>query len=275
MLDKRVPVLLEEPRMSDKSAALAIQTQGSPITLKGSTRGLEIRVVSGEPLETIVREIASHLEQAPEFFSGGDVTIRFDDHPPKGFLGPIEEVTARYDLRIVSVCGPQAPEVEDELRKPESASAVEPVRAVGSEPLPSPPRAQPTSAPHAKPPNSDSGNPPKLIVGPVRSGCVLEVGGHLIVLGDVNPGAEVRAAGSIVVLGRLRGIAHAAAEGGAGFILALELEPQQLRVGDLLARAGDSEDKPEKAEIAYAKDGKILVEGYAGRLPWGIATAKF
>jgi septum site-determining protein MinC len=116
---------------------------------------------------------------------------------------------------------------------------------------------------------------PKMIVGPVRSGCILEFDGHLIVLGDINPGAEVSAVGSIVVLGRLRGIAHAGCTGASAFILALQLEPQQLRIGALVARAGDSDMAPEKAEIAYAKDGSIMVDHYKGRVPAGIATAKF
>ncbi|HUS28473.1 MAG TPA: septum site-determining protein MinC, partial [Kofleriaceae bacterium] len=49
----------------------------------------------------------------------------------------------------------------------------------------------------------------RIVIGPVRSGVILDHTGHVVVFGDVNPGAEVRAAGNIVVLGRLRGTAHA------------------------------------------------------------------
>lgn len=270
---------LEEPTMSDKSAALAVATGDSPVTLKGTTNGFEIRVDSHASLDTISSEIAAKLEQAPAFFSGGDVTIRFDDRPPRGYLGPIEEVTGRFDLRIVSVCGPEDDAGNSSSEREMVEPAVEPILAVGSEPL-RPLAGDSKDERHAavvdEPQVSMPSIPaPKMIVGPVRSGCVLEVEGHLIIIGDVNPGAEVRAAGSIVVLGRLRGIAHAGVEGGAAFILALELEPQQLRVGELVARAGDSEKRPEKAEIAFAREGQIHVEHYAGRLPWGIATAKF
>ena len=111
-----------------------------------------------------------------------------------------------------------------------------------------------------------------MVVGPVRSGVVLEHTGHLIVVGDVNPGAEIRAEGNIVVLGRLRGIAHAAIGRDLGFILALKLEPQQLRIGRLVARAGDATDPKAGTELAYVTDKSIVVERYTGKLPHGLAA---
>src|SRR4029077_13074764 len=82
---------------------------------------------------------------------------------------------------------------------------------------------------------------PRIVVGPSRSGVILHHSGHLVVLGDINPGAEVRAEGNIVVLGRLRGMAHAGIGKEGGFIPALRLEPQQLRICRMVARAGDSD----------------------------------
>lgn len=113
----------------------------------------------------------------------------------------------------------------------------------------------------------------RLVVGPVRSGVILEHHGHLIVFGDVNPGAEVRAQGNIVVLGRLRGTAHAGIGQDVGFILALRLEPQQLRVGRKVARAADSDTPPSDAELAYCTGDQIVVERYSGKLPRNLATS--
>ena len=133
---------------------------------------------------------------------------------------------------------------------------------------------------------------PRLVVGPVRSGMIVDHAGHLIVLGDVNPGAEVRAEGSIIVLGRLRGVAHAAIErsGSAGprsdaerrgesigrdrgFIVAMSLQPQQLRIGRMVARAGDADRPSGAAEIAYVSGETIVVERFMGRLPSGLAAS--
>lgn len=113
----------------------------------------------------------------------------------------------------------------------------------------------------------------RLVIGPVRSGVILEHEGHLFIFGDVNPGAEVRATGNIIVLGRLRGTAHAAIGQDVGFILALRLEPQQLRIGRRVTRAGDDASPPTDSEIAYIAGDAIVVERYLGKLPRNLATS--
>jgi septum site-determining protein MinC len=114
---------------------------------------------------------------------------------------------------------------------------------------------------------------PRLVIGPVRSGVIVDHTGHVIVIGDVNPGAEVRAEGSIIVLGRLRGVAHAAIGRDAGCIIALSLAPQQLRIGRVVARAADADRPSGGAEIAYATGETIVVERFLGRLPSGLAAS--
>ena len=278
--------------MGDCNAVQNTESLGSCISLKGTSKGFEIQIESGAGLASVVSDIRAKLAEAPGFFKGGDVTLRFQDTPPRGYLGVIEELTERYELRIVGVHGPSK----------EPDAKVSPVVAAGSEPIASGRRAvdsapQQVAAPTAElttkgfvpPPlphpkaaavaavsrGANGALPPKMVVGPVRSGCILEFAGHLIVLGDVNPGAEIRASGSIVILGRLRGIAHAGCGGGSGFILALQMEPQQLRIASVVARPGDSDESPDKAEIAYVKDGGMIVDQYKGRVPFGIETAKF
>lgn len=107
----------------------------------------------------------------------------------------------------------------------------------------------------------------RIMTGPVRSGVILEHVGNLFIFGDVNPGAEVRATGNIIVLGRLRGTAHAGISNENAFVLALWLQPQQLRIGRQVARAADSDLPSAEAEIAYGTSDRIVVERYAGRLP--------
>jgi septum formation inhibitor MinC len=113
----------------------------------------------------------------------------------------------------------------------------------------------------------------RIVVGPVRSGVVLEHFGNLIIFGDINPGAEVRASGNIVVLGRLRGTAHAGIGQDVGFILALRLEPQQLRIGRQVARAADADTPASEPELAYGTGDSIIVERYQGKLPRNLATS--
>ena len=75
------------------------------------------------------------------------------------------------------------------------------------------------------------------------------------------------------MLGRLRGVAHAAIGRDVGFILAMRLEPQQVRIGNLGARAGADDSPGEGVDLAYVTGKTIVVERYQGRLPSGLAAS--
>lgn len=109
-------------------------------------------------------------------------------------------------------------------------------------------------------------SPPLYIQNTLRSGVEIRHQGTVVIMGDINPGAEVSAAGDIVVLGRLRGLAHA----GCPFqkqdphsgdpqavILALNLQPAQLRIADQVARL--PEGSPTTPEVAYLQAGEICI----------------
>jgi septum site-determining protein MinC len=86
----------------------------------------------------------------------------------------------------------------------------------------------------------------------VRSGLEIRHPGTVIILGDVNPGGIVIADGDILVWGRLRGIAHAGAGGKSDcLIMALQMEPTQLRIADAVARAPEKSPMQFYPEVAY------------------------
>lgn len=103
----------------------------------------------------------------------------------------------------------------------------------------------------------------------VRSGVEIRHSGTISIVGDINPGGTVIAAGDIVIWGRLRGVAHAGAAGDRQCrIMALRMEPTQLRIAGAVARA--PETPPEQMadpEVAY-----ITSEGI--RIARGIDFAK-
>jgi len=89
--------------------------------------------------------------------------------------------------------------------------------------------------------------------------------GDLVVLGDVNPGAEIVAAKDIIVLGSLRGIAHAGALGDhSAVIVALNLVPTQLRIGNIVSRPNEEKQHGWVMEIARVEGETIVVEEYKG-----------
>lgn len=99
--------------------------------------------------------------------------------------------------------------------------------------------------------------------GNLRSGQVLEVESSIIVIGDVNNGAKVVSKGNIVILGSLKGNAFAGAAGNAkAFVVALDMEPVQIRIADTIARAPDkkSKDVVKEPKIAFVDDGNIYIE---------------
>ncbi|WP_071187802.1 septum site-determining protein MinC [Trichormus sp. NMC-1] len=86
----------------------------------------------------------------------------------------------------------------------------------------------------------------------VRSGGEIRHPGTVIIFGDINPGGIVVADGDILVWGRLRGIAHAGALGNReSLIMALQMEPTQLRIADALARAPEKSLTQFFPEVAY------------------------
>ncbi|HAC62290.1 MAG TPA: septum site-determining protein MinC [Cyanothece sp. UBA12306] len=86
----------------------------------------------------------------------------------------------------------------------------------------------------------------------VRSGVAIRHPGTVIIQGDINPGGEVIADGDIIIWGCLRGIAHAGARGNQECcIMALRMQPTQLRIGELVARAPSVAPEVIEPEIAY------------------------
>jgi septum site-determining protein MinC len=86
----------------------------------------------------------------------------------------------------------------------------------------------------------------------IRSGIEIRHPGTVTILGDVNPGGTIIADGDILVWGRLRGIAHAGARGNNEcLIMALQMEPTQLRIADAVARAPEKPPRNVNPEVAY------------------------
>ena len=87
----------------------------------------------------------------------------------------------------------------------------------------------------------------------IRSGVEIRHPGTVIILGDINPGGSVVAQGDILVWGRLRGVVHAGAEGNNRcLIMALQMQPTQLRIAEQVARAPQKPPTQYHPEVAYA-----------------------
>jgi septum site-determining protein MinC len=86
----------------------------------------------------------------------------------------------------------------------------------------------------------------------LRSGADIQHNGTVVILGDVNAGSAVVAEGDILIWGRLRGVAHAGSKGNARcLIMAMQMEPTQLRIADFVARAPETPPAQYQPEVAY------------------------
>lgn len=300
------PNHMEAPTVSSEvvpvADILAAPTDVPAAILRGTARGLEIFIDGTASMMDITAAVMKRLDEAPAFFRGSDVRIRVEDGPlPAGCLARIDEIAVMFELRIVEVTAQKRAKTGDPLKDVDAVP--EPNLASGSAPSPAFEDEAPTNTnakdviaevvalPEESPvaersvpvaPLQLAATPEidvapttgtRIFVGPVRSGVILEHLGHLIIFGDVNPGAEVRASGNIVVLGRLKGTAHAGIGQDVGFIMALRLEPQQLRIGRKVARAADSDTPASEPEIAYLTGDNVVVERYLGKLPRNLATS--
>ncbi|WP_017653036.1 septum site-determining protein MinC [Fortiea contorta] len=94
----------------------------------------------------------------------------------------------------------------------------------------------------------------------VRSGVEIRHPGTVIIFGDLNPGGIVVADGDILVWGRLRGVAHAGADGNREcLIMALQMEPTQLRIADAVARAPEKSPSQFSPEVAHVTEEGIRI----------------
>ncbi|MDO5518578.1 MAG: septum site-determining protein MinC [Clostridium sp.] len=103
----------------------------------------------------------------------------------------------------------------------------------------------------------------KFIRKTVRSGQCIKYQGNIVIIGDINSGAEVYAAGNVIVLGQVKGKVSAGTNGNSkAVIAAFLLQPEILRISNVIAMSPDDSEKPSYPELAKIKDGTIIVEPY-------------
>ena len=228
-----------------------MMTSRQVIDIKASRQGIVLVLDEGTPFSEIREAIVERFEEARGFFSSASIKVHLGNRAlRKGEIRALEELLCdRFGLELSALLCSAAALLEyisvdlgfevalaDEPRTVERA-------AENEETL--------------------------LLKRTCRSGTDIYFPGNIVILGDVNSGAQVSADGNITVFGALRGVAHAGAAGdNSAIIVALALNPTHLRIGDHLALPPDAmPSKQSTPEIAYVKDGTIIVEAYRGRMP--------
>lgn len=103
----------------------------------------------------------------------------------------------------------------------------------------------------------------KFIRKTIRGGQSISYQGNIVIIGDINSGAEIYAAGNVIVLGLIKGKVSAGTDGNAkAVIAAFLLQPEILKIANVIAMSPDDIEKPSYPELARIKDGAIIVEPY-------------
>lgn len=210
------------------------------VMIKGDKHGIVLVMDKDIPFSDLLENIAAKFSSAAKFYGNANMAITF-----KGRNLSIEEerqildtIESNTKLNIICIVD------NDEERQAFFKKAVEEKLLA-----------------------TDTKNG-QFHKGTLRSGQILEAESSIIILGDVNPGAKVIAKGNVIVLGSLKGTIYAGVNGNKNaFVVALYMSPSQIRIGDTIARAPDTDvyNKNKKIfeiepKIAFVEDGNIYIE---------------
>lgn len=214
-----------------------------PVVLKSNKYGINLILDGDMDFKELLKCILEKFKEAEGFFKDARMAISFEGREltQEEEFEIVETITDSTSVNIICILE------NDELKEELIRQKIE----------------------HFE--EEQAGKTGEFYKGTLRSGQVLDCESSIIILGDINPGAKVVSKGNIVVLGALKGNAYAGANGNEqAFVAALEMDPIQIKIGDVIGRSADKvqnvkkrgKKKPIPAEpqVAIVKDGNIYIE---------------
>lgn len=209
------------------------------VVIKGTKSGIILALDDSIPYEQLKRDIAEKFRSSDKFLGEVSKAISFrgrklDDEQQEEIISIIHE-NCHLDIVCITL---DDPEKEEQFSR-----AVENKFKIRD------------------------ANTGQFFKGNLRSGQVLDVETSIIVIGDVKAGAKVVSKGNVIVLGTLNGTVYAGSTGNTNaFVIALEMDPMQIRIADVIARSPDKKPvrfrkktKPE-TKIAFLENDNIYIE---------------
>lgn len=195
------------------------------VMIKGNKSGIVLVLDKNVSFADLKKDIATKFQESSKFLGKTEMAIRFDGREltTNEQQTVIEIIEKNSELHIACVIDNNQEQEEEFKKGLEKKKSLE-------ERLSSLENMQ-----------SNSG---QFYKGNLRSGQSLEMETSVVLIGDVNAGATVVSKGNIIIIGNLRGKAFAGAGGDKNtFVLALGMEPVQIRIADFIARAPDKTEK--------------------------------
>ncbi|SEF44351.1 septum site-determining protein MinC [Butyrivibrio sp. Su6] len=237
------------------------------VTIKGTKSGIILVLDNETPFEELKVETAERFEEASGFLGHNSMGLivrgrRLSEKEEKEI---VDIITEHSQLKIVCVIDEESE--EERLFKSVNTKDIGPSQKSETDEMATPEHIV-----------QDYNNNALIYNGNLRSGQDISCEQSVVILGDVKPGASVVSYGSIFILGELRGNAFAGAGGDRGaFVMALDLNPLQVRIADSIAISPDAEKGPKlrlkkkkllasaennEPEVAYIENGHIVKSLY-------------
>ncbi len=192
------------------------------VIIKSNKYGIHLILDPEVPFGELLHAVSRKFEEAAKFFGKAAVAISFEgrDLSQGESFRIIESITAHTDVRILCI-------VDEE---PTHATLLKQQIAAYYDAL--------------------AGKEALFFRGTLRSGQSLEKEAPIVFVGDVCAGAQIASEGSILVMGGLFGSAHAGCKGDeTAFVSALEMAPEQLKIGGCSAFLTGEKTKQKKLRL--------------------------
>lgn len=207
----------------------------NPVIIKGNKFGIIVVLDTEMPFDELKEKIAEKFRESSKFFDKAQMALSFEgrkltSEEQREILNIIAEETQLHVVCIIE----EDPQTEQVFKKALDEKLMELSNSTG-----------------------------QFYKGNLRSGQVLESETSIIIIGDINPGAKIVSKGNVIVLGALKGSVFAGATGNTNsFVLALDMNPVQIRIGDVIARSPDKpvKNSAKETKIAFLEEGNIYIE---------------
>ena len=211
----------------------------SLVTIKSIPNGIKVLLDPDCDFSLIIEELGKKFRDSKNFFKGGRLCVTFSGRvlsevEENTLVGTMETNGEFTVLYLVSESGNE----EDRITKALAGSRLK---------------------------DDDINGFGAVYRGSVFKGEHLQFSTGVLILGDVEPGALIKASGNVIILGGLYGSVNIECESGTpGFVFALELSPERIRICDARYYSPDKPKwsiKPKyQGKIAYLSEGKVIAK---------------
>lgn len=206
----------------------------STVVIKGNKAGMSVYLDPMVPFEQLLTDVAVKFRDSAKFWGAVQMTLSLEGRPlsPEQEFLVVNTITENSQIEILCLLDTNAERIS-RCEKALNEKLMELSERTG-----------------------------QFFKGDLDRGDTLESEASVVIIGDVGHGARVTAKGNIIILGELKGSAFAGAAGNDGaVIVALDMMPLQLRIGDHIQRTGEKGKRLAKGPaIAYAEDNAIYTK---------------